>query len=145
MSVKLDELKRLVEELSDDRVPAVQAVPAEARRQAQPQTADEWPPPWFASFASGRTDLGSDQTGRPQDGDGTLRGAVRDGVARAEVVDRRKVHAGREDPGVDDAAQVDGDPPVGAVLVLGARIRAEGCLLTRPGLDEQPTTWRPSR
>ncbi|MGH3616229.1 MAG: hypothetical protein ACRDRK_27275 [Pseudonocardia sp.] len=56
MSAERDELKRLVEELSDDRVPAVLA---EARRQAQPQPASEWPPPWFGSFSSGRSDLGS--------------------------------------------------------------------------------------
>ena len=56
MSADREELKRLVEELSDDRVPAVLA---EARRQAQPQSAGEWPPKWFGSFASGRTDLGS--------------------------------------------------------------------------------------
>ena len=56
MSAERDELKRLVEELSDDRVPAVLA---EARRQAQPQPAAEWPPAWFASFSSGRSDLGS--------------------------------------------------------------------------------------
>ena len=56
MSAERDELKRLVEELSDDRVPAVLA---EARRQTQPQPAGEWPPLWFASFSSGRTNFGS--------------------------------------------------------------------------------------
>ncbi len=56
MSAERDELKRLIEELSDDRVPAVLA---EVRRQTEPQPAGEWPPPWFGSFASGRTDLGS--------------------------------------------------------------------------------------
>ena len=56
VSAERDELKRLVEELSDDRVPAVLA---EARRQTQPQPAGGWPPPWFASFSSGRTNLGS--------------------------------------------------------------------------------------
>ena len=55
MSAERDELKRLVEELPDDRVPAVLA---EARRQQQPQPAGEWPPAFFGSFASGRTDLG---------------------------------------------------------------------------------------
>jgi hypothetical protein len=55
MSAERDELKRLVEELSDDRVPAVLA---EARRQTEPTPAGEWPPPWFASFSSGRHDLG---------------------------------------------------------------------------------------
>lgn len=55
MSAERDELKRLVEELPDDRVPAVLA---EARRQQQPTPDSEWPPAWFASFSSGRTDLG---------------------------------------------------------------------------------------
>lgn len=56
MGAEREELKRLVEELSDDRVPAVLA---QARRQARPRTAGQWPPPWFASFSSGRSDLGS--------------------------------------------------------------------------------------
>lgn len=56
MSAEREELKRLVEELTDDRVPAVLA---EARRQIRPQPDAEWPPPWFASFSSGRSDLGS--------------------------------------------------------------------------------------
>lgn len=55
MSAERDELKRLVEELPDDRVPAVLA---EARRQHEPPPAAEWPPSWFGSFSSGRTDLG---------------------------------------------------------------------------------------
>jgi hypothetical protein len=56
MSAERDELIRLVEELPDDRVPAVLA---EARRQRELRPAAEWPPDWFASFASGRHDLGS--------------------------------------------------------------------------------------
>jgi len=64
VSAERDELKRLVEELSDDRVLA------EARRQAQPRSAVEWPPPWFASFASGRTDLGSNHDDLLADGFG---------------------------------------------------------------------------
>ena len=56
VSAEREELKRLVEELTDDRVPAVLA---EVRRQIRPQPDVEWPPPWFASFASGRSDLGS--------------------------------------------------------------------------------------
>jgi hypothetical protein len=56
VSVERDELKRLVEELPDERVPAVLA---EARRQSRPQPVPPWPPAWFNSFASGRTDLGS--------------------------------------------------------------------------------------
>jgi hypothetical protein len=56
VSAERNELYRLVEELPDERVPAVLA---EARRQSRPQPAVKWPPPWFASFSSGRTDLGA--------------------------------------------------------------------------------------
>ena len=56
VSAERDELRQLVEQLSDDRVPAVLA---EARRQSGSVPAREWPPPWFGSFASGRSDLGS--------------------------------------------------------------------------------------
>ena len=56
VSAERDELRRLVEQLSDDRVPAVLA---EARRQSGSVPAGEWPPSWFGSFASGRSDLGS--------------------------------------------------------------------------------------
>lgn len=55
VSAERDELKRLVEELPDERVPAGLA---EARRQDRPEPAGEWPPAWFGSFASGRSDLG---------------------------------------------------------------------------------------
>lgn len=49
MSAERDELRRLVEDLSDDRVPA--------RRQAQPQPqpTSDWPPLWFASFSAAAT------------------------------------------------------------------------------------------
>ena len=57
VSAERDELSRLVEQLSDDRVPAVLA---EARRQSESVPVGEWPPPWFGSFASGRSDLGSE-------------------------------------------------------------------------------------
>ena len=57
VSAERDELRRLVEQLSDDRLPAVLA---EARRQSGSVPAGEWPPPWFGSFASGRSDLSSD-------------------------------------------------------------------------------------
>jgi hypothetical protein len=57
VSAERDELRRLVEQLSDDRVPAVLA---EARRQSESVPVGEWPPPWFGSFASGRSDLGSE-------------------------------------------------------------------------------------
>jgi hypothetical protein len=57
VSAERDELRRLVEQLSDDRVPAVLV---EARRQSASVPVGEWPPPWFGSFASGRSDLGSE-------------------------------------------------------------------------------------
>ena len=56
VSAERDELRRLIEQLPDDRV---QAVLAEARRQGGSVPAGEWPPSWFGSFASGRSDLGS--------------------------------------------------------------------------------------
>jgi hypothetical protein len=56
VSAERDELRRLVEQLPDDRV---RAVLAEARRQSGSVPAGEWPPSWFGSFASGRSDLGS--------------------------------------------------------------------------------------
>jgi hypothetical protein len=56
VSAERDELRRLIEQLPDDRV---QAVLAEARRQSGSVPAGEWPPSWFGSFASGRPDLGS--------------------------------------------------------------------------------------
>jgi hypothetical protein len=55
VSTEREELMRLVEELADGSVPAVLA---EVRRQISPQPDVEWPPPWFASFSSGRSDLG---------------------------------------------------------------------------------------
>lgn len=67
MSAERDELKRLIDELAEDRVPAVLA---EARRQNEPQPAVDWPPPWFASFASGRHDLGSNHDDLLADGFG---------------------------------------------------------------------------
>lgn len=60
MSADRDELKHLVEQLSDDQVPAVLA---EARRRSGTQPIAEWPPPWFSSFSSGRNDLGSNHEG----------------------------------------------------------------------------------
>jgi len=56
VSAERDELRRLIEQLPDDRV---RAVLAEARRQSGSVPTGEWPPPWFGSFASGRSDLGS--------------------------------------------------------------------------------------
>ena len=56
MSAEQDELRRLIEELPDERVPAVLV---EARRQDRQRTHAEWPPAWFSSFTSGRRDLAS--------------------------------------------------------------------------------------
>jgi hypothetical protein len=55
MSAEREELRRLVEELPDEQVPAVLA---EVRRHSLPEPVSEWPPSWFNSFASGRHDLG---------------------------------------------------------------------------------------
>jgi len=43
---------------------------AEARRRAHLEAATEWPPAFFSSFASGRTDLGADHDGLLADGFG---------------------------------------------------------------------------
>ena len=56
VSAERDELRWLVEQVSDERLPAMLA---EARRQSGSVPAGEWPPSWFGSFASGRPDLGS--------------------------------------------------------------------------------------
>jgi len=58
VSPEREELRRLVEELPDERVaPAL----AEVRRlnEEQDDRGEEWPPSWFNSFASGRRDLGT--------------------------------------------------------------------------------------
>ncbi|MGH3569995.1 MAG: hypothetical protein ACRDRH_29085 [Pseudonocardia sp.] len=67
VSAEREELRRLVDELVDERVLAVLA---EARRQRRLQPAAEWPPRWFASFASGRSDLGSNHDDLLADGFG---------------------------------------------------------------------------
>jgi hypothetical protein len=48
------ELHRLVEELPDERVPAVLA---EVRRQVAPKPAAAWPPAWFGAIEADRTDV----------------------------------------------------------------------------------------
>ncbi len=55
MSAEREELRQLVEELPDEQISAVLA---EARRRARPQPAGSWPPAWFGSITSQRTDLG---------------------------------------------------------------------------------------
>ncbi|OLT12491.1 hypothetical protein BJF78_24430 [Pseudonocardia sp. CNS-139] len=67
MSADRDELRRLVDELPEQEIPAVLA---EARRHARLGQVGEWPPAFFASFASGRTDLGRNHDDLLADGFG---------------------------------------------------------------------------
>ena len=53
MSADRDELARLVQEIPDEDVPAVLA---EVRRRLSPAEPRPWPPAWFASIRSDRTD-----------------------------------------------------------------------------------------
>jgi hypothetical protein len=55
MSAARDELRRLVEDLPEDEVPAVLA---EARRHLVSVTSEGWPPPWFGIAEGDRDDLG---------------------------------------------------------------------------------------
>ena len=55
MSAEREELRRLVEELPDERVSAVLA---EARRQIAPRGVPSWPPAWFGAIEADRTDVG---------------------------------------------------------------------------------------
>ena len=54
MSGEREELRRLVEELPDERVSAVLA---EARRQVTPKPVAAWPPAWFGAIEADRTDI----------------------------------------------------------------------------------------
>jgi hypothetical protein len=67
VSVERDELKRLVEELPDERVPAVLA---EARRNLPPRQLEPWPPTWFGAVEGDRTDLGRNHDDQLADGFG---------------------------------------------------------------------------
>lgn len=53
MTAARDELRRLVEELADEQVPTALA---EVRRLAEEPAEVEWPPPWFGSITTGRSD-----------------------------------------------------------------------------------------
>lgn len=53
MSAERDELRRLVEELSDDQVPSALA---DVRRRAVRHAAGSWPPAWFGAAVARRTD-----------------------------------------------------------------------------------------
>jgi hypothetical protein len=48
-----DELRRLVEQLSDEQIPAALA---EVQRLAASAETTEWPPPWFGAVTSKRAD-----------------------------------------------------------------------------------------
>jgi len=48
-----DELRRLVDGLPEEQVPAALA---EVRRLAERGAVSAWPPPWFGALTSGRTD-----------------------------------------------------------------------------------------
>lgn len=54
MSSDRDELARLVREIPDGEVPAVLA---EVRRRLAPASGGSWPPAFFGSVSSGRSDL----------------------------------------------------------------------------------------
>jgi hypothetical protein len=53
MTAARDELRRLVEQLPEEQVPAVLA---EVQRLSRVVQAPEWPPPWFGAVRSARTD-----------------------------------------------------------------------------------------
>ena len=53
MTAARDELRRLVEQLPEEQVPAVLA---EVQRLARVVQAPEWPPPWFGAVTSVRRD-----------------------------------------------------------------------------------------
>ncbi|MGL5826092.1 MAG: hypothetical protein ACRCYU_14955 [Nocardioides sp.] len=67
MSAERDELKRLVEDLPDEQVSAALAA---VRRQHEQRPGTSWPPSWFGSFASGRSDLGSNHHALVAEGSG---------------------------------------------------------------------------
>jgi len=55
MSPKLDELMQIARTLPEDRL---ESLIAEARLRSEPEVSTApWPPPWFGSITSGRTDI----------------------------------------------------------------------------------------
>jgi len=68
MSADREELRRLVEELPDERVTAVLA---EARRQLIPHGVPAWPPAWFGAIEADRTDIGRNHDDALGEGFGT--------------------------------------------------------------------------
>ena len=67
MSAERDELRRLVEELSDAEVPAVVA---DLRLRVTPHADRPWPPPWFGAASGSRTDTAARSEESLQDGFG---------------------------------------------------------------------------
>jgi hypothetical protein len=53
MTVERDELRRLVEDLPDEQVPAALE---DVRRRVAPREARPWPPTWFATGTGRRAD-----------------------------------------------------------------------------------------
>ena len=53
MTAARDELRRLVEQLSDEQVPTALA---EVQRLAVSAESAQWPPPWFGAVTSKRSD-----------------------------------------------------------------------------------------
>lgn len=53
MTAARDELRRLVEQLSDEQIPTALA---EVQRLAASTEAAPWPPPWFGAITSKRSD-----------------------------------------------------------------------------------------
>ena len=56
MSIERDELRRLVDDLPDEQVPTAIA---ELRHLTARPIGRSWPPAWFGSVTSSRTDLGA--------------------------------------------------------------------------------------
>jgi hypothetical protein len=53
MTVERDELRRLVEDLPDEQVPAALE---DVRRRVSPRKSGPWPPAWFGMATARRTD-----------------------------------------------------------------------------------------
>jgi len=53
MTAARDELRRLVDQLPDDQIPAALA---EVQRLAAAAETAQWPPPWFGAVTSKRSD-----------------------------------------------------------------------------------------
>jgi hypothetical protein len=69
VSAERDKLRRLVEELPEDEVPAAVA---EQRLRAAPVAERGWPPPWFGAASGSRTDMAARAEDLLGDGVGRL-------------------------------------------------------------------------